>query len=179
METDELERKLLSYIQASNHAQAVLSQYRGITISGGDIQSALCEKLGVDAENAVDLIYKGLTSEAIVEHLRAFDFEEYHPEILGEIELAESILPEGTVKLLTEQTVKVKGEIWQVHKNDADPFPSIPHAHNYASGLSLHLGTGELFKKRDRVNQLQCKKLLTIREKLTAFDLPDLAERCK
>jgi hypothetical protein len=179
METDELERKLLSYIQASNHAQAVLSQYRGITISGGEIQSALCEKLGIEDENTVDLIHKGLTGEAIVEHLRAFDFKRYHPEILGEIELDESILPEGTVLLLTEQTIKVKGEIWQVHKNDDDPFPSIPHAHNYASGLSLNLGTGELFKKREKVNQLQCKKLLAIREKLTAFDLPDLDERCK
>ena len=179
METDELERKLLAYIQASNHAQAVLSQYQGIAITGGDIQSALCEKLEIEDENAVELIHKDLTGEVIVDHLRAFNFEKYHPEILGEIELDEPILPEGTVKLLTEQTVKVKGEIWQVHKNDADPFPSIPHAHNYASGLSLHLGTGELFKKRDKVTQLQCKKLLAIREKLTKFDLPKLDDRCK
>lgn len=179
METDDLEQKLLAYIQASNNAQAVLSQYRGIIISGSDIQSALCEELRIEDENAVELIHKGLTGETIVYYLRAFNFEKYHPEILGEIELDEPILPEGTVKLLTEQTVKVKGEIWQVHKNDADSFPSVPHAHNYASGLSLHLGTGELFKKRDKVHQLQCKKLLAIREKLTKFDLPKLDDRCK
>lgn len=179
MGADELERKLLAYTQASNDARAVLSQYRGMTISSSDIQSALCEKLEIGDDNAVDLIHQGLTGEAIVNHLRDFNFEKYHPEILCEIMLDESILPEGTVKLLTEQTVKVKGEVWQVHKNDADPFPSIPHAHNYASGLSLHLGTGELFKKRSKVDQLQCKRLLAIREKLTELDLPELDGRCK
>lgn len=179
MSIEESERKLIAYIEASRHARAVLSQYRAIKITASDIQSALCESFGFDEEEAVALINENLTGQDIVARLRDFNFEKYHPEILGEVELDDSILPPGTFKLLTEQTVKVKGEIWQVHKNDADPFPSIPHAHNYASRVSLHLGTGELFKKRKMVDQLQCKKLLAIREKLDKFELPKLDDRCK
>jgi hypothetical protein len=32
-------------------------------------------------------------------------------------------------KFLIQKDYKVDGEIWQVHKGDADPFPSRPHAH--------------------------------------------------
>src|SRR5207237_6227170 len=41
----------------------------------------------------------------------------------------------GIPILLTEAQVKLQGEIWIVHKNDADPFPSNPHAHNYRERL--------------------------------------------
>lgn len=48
---------------------------------------------------------------------------------------------------------RVSGEIWRVHKSDADPYPSNPHAHCVDGakrfiGRTLHLGTGELFDKR-------------------------------
>ena len=44
--------------------------------------------------------------------------------------------------------VKVKGECWIIHKNDRDPFPSNPHAHNYDSfaAYGLDLGTGRLYQ---------------------------------
>jgi hypothetical protein len=45
---------------------------------------------------------------------------------------------------------RVAGEVWRVHKNDADPFPSRPHAHCIGGakrfiGCKLHLGTAELY----------------------------------
>lgn len=53
--------------------------------------------------------------------------------------------------LFMQKDYRVKGEIWQVHKGDADPFPSRPHAHcidgrGAYSGGKLHLGTRELFQ---------------------------------
>lgn len=59
---------------------------------------------------------------------------------------------------IREKDCKVAGEVWRVHKGDADPFPSIPHAHCIAGsdrfvGCKLHLGTGELFKKRNSLKR--------------------------
>ena len=179
MDFETVEARLIAFIEALSQAQGVLSQYQGSEISKSDIQTALAEKLAIADKDIVDLIHKELTAEKIVELLKSFNFAKYHPEIIAEIELEESILPPGIPKLITEQTVKVKGEIWQVHKNDADPFPSIPYAHNYASGVSLHLGTGDLFKKRASAGQISCKTLESIRGKLTKFTLPELGERCK
>jgi hypothetical protein len=51
---------------------------------------------------------------------------------------------------IVEDDYRVAGEIWRVHKSDADPFPSKPHAHCVGGakrfvGCKLHLGTGQLF----------------------------------
>lgn len=47
---------------------------------------------------------------------------------------------------ILECDYRVGGEVWRVHKNDADPYPSRPHAHciagaNRFKGCTLHLGT--------------------------------------
>ncbi|MGR4927243.1 hypothetical protein ACIPUD_10585 [Bradyrhizobium sp. CAR08] len=52
---------------------------------------------------------------------------------------------------LIQKDYRVGGEVWRVHKYDADPFPSSPHAHCVDGrkrwvGLKLHMGTAELFK---------------------------------
>src|SRR5260370_13521319 len=51
---------------------------------------------------------------------------------LCEVVLEKSIVPVGVPMSLTEAEVKLDGEKWTVHKYDADPFPSNPHAHCYA-----------------------------------------------
>lgn len=173
---DDLERKLISYIREMNIAKDTLSQLKSIEIESMDLQLALCEKLGIENMEPIDLLDKELSSDQMIELLREYNFTK--PEIIARIELDESILPESTPKLLTEQTVRVKGEVWVIHKNDADPFPSTPHAHNYESGISLHLGTGELFIKRKSKGFLDCKKLVHVRERLKGHELPVLDERC-
>jgi len=65
--------------------------------------------------------------------------------------------PDGRFFIL-EEDFRVNGEIWRVHLNDADPFPSVPHAHCIDGsprfvGCTLHLGTGEVFRKRDSLNR--------------------------
>jgi len=126
---DEREKKLISYIREMNIAKPTLSQLKGIDLDSMEIQLALCEKLNVQSMEPIELLDKDLSSEKIISLLKDYSFSK--PDLLEEIILEESILPEGTPKLLTEQTIKVKGEVWIIHKNDADPFPSTPHAHNY------------------------------------------------
>jgi hypothetical protein len=51
---------------------------------------------------------------------------------------------------IVEDDYRVAGEVWRVHKTDADPFPSRPHAHCVGGakrfvGCKLHLGTAELY----------------------------------
>lgn len=53
-------------------------------------------------------------------------------------------------RILVQKDYRVDGEVWQVHKFDADPFPSRPHAHCVGGrakfvGLKLHLGTRQLW----------------------------------
>jgi hypothetical protein len=49
-----------------------------------------------------------------------------------------------------EKDYRVGGEVWSVHKNDPDPYPSRPHANCIGGrqrfiGCKLHLGTRQLF----------------------------------
>jgi hypothetical protein len=69
-------------------------------------------------------------------------------ELLGEIEFEALPIPDGTMRRLDEVTIKRDGCIWRIHRNDADPFPSNPHAHNVESGLKLDLSTGALYFRR-------------------------------
>jgi len=171
---EDFEKYFVSYIEASQVARSILSELHGLELTSLDIQTALAEKLNVSGNPPRELLGKNLTTSQIVTHLRDFDFRKYHPEILLEVTFDEPLLSPDHPLLLTEKTVKVKGEKWQIHKNDADPFPSIPHAHNYAAGVVLDLGTGEMFSTRDRnsVGNIGCKKLLRLRGELIALTLP-------
>ena len=170
---DDIEQRLIAYIEASQSARAVLSQLHGLELTGSDIQSALVEVLAIPDNPPHGVLDKGLTASQIIDTLKSFNFKKLHLEILAEFTEDEPLVPEGIPRLLTEQTVKVKGEVWRVHKNDADPFPSTPHAHNYESGVVLHLGSGEMFdRNRKSIGTVGCKKLLRIRGGLSSLVLP-------
>jgi hypothetical protein len=90
-------------------------------------------------------------------------------------ELDHSPIPDGCARQLDEQTIKRDGEVWRVPKNDPDPFPSDPHAHNVESGLKMHLGTGRLYFGTDDTGKHVSKKdLLAIRNQLSDIELPPL-----
>lgn len=62
-----------------------------------------------------------------------------------------------------EKDFRVDGEVWRVHKNDADPFPSKPHAHCMAGkkryiGCTVHLGTAERYFGREASGEYLDKK---------------------
>jgi hypothetical protein len=84
--------------------------------------------------------------------------------------------------LLVQKDYKVDGEVWQVHKTDADPFPSKPHAHcvggreNFV-GKKLHLGTRQLHKGAKALNEFLPKKPVArlielIKPKFPGLELP-------
>lgn len=57
-------------------------------------------------------------------------------------------------RFILEEDFKVSGDVWRVHLNDADPYPSSPHAHCIGGtkrfiGNKLHLGTGQLFDSKN------------------------------
>ena len=61
-------------------------------------------------------------------------------------------------RTLVEADVRVDGEWWRVHKSDADPYPSSPHAHCIAGakrlvGCTLHLGTARLYRGRTALDR--------------------------
>lgn len=170
--SDEVEALLARYLEASQRARVVLGQQRGYEVSASDLQGGLIEVLNLSESPPLVVLDQRLTADAMVELLATFDFRKFHPVVLAEFVAQESLVPPGIKVLLTEQTVKAGGEVWRVHRNDADPFPSNPHAHNAESGIKMHLGTGELFRRNKSVGKLDCKELLRIRSELKDFTLP-------
>ena len=170
---DSPEKKLMSYIAAAATARQALSQFRGMEISSMDIQSGLCARLNLKEKDHLELLDLDLTDSKIIDLLAGFDFRIFHPDVLATIELVDPLVPTNFPRLLTEQTIKVRGEVWRIHKNDADPFPSNPHAHNYEAGVVLHLGTGELFDRNRSSRGFIGKKGLTrLRNELKNITLP-------
>lgn len=99
-------------------------------------------------------------------------------ECIATVEFPESPIPEGCFRGLDEVTVKRDGCIWRINKNDADPFPSNPHAHNTESRLKMDLSNGNLYLRRDFVGKAVSKKdLLFIRDQanLKGVVLPALS----
>lgn len=84
-----------------------------------------------------------------------------------------------TSQILRKALVKSGGVIWVLHKSDADPFPSKPHAHNFEHGLKLDLSDGGLYRKRERTDSISYKQLLEIRRlfELRGFEMPVLAPK--
>jgi len=94
--------------------------------------------------------------------------------VLFKVESNEDIISHD---LLMQFKVKIKskGLIWLIHKNDADPFPSNPHAHQMDSGLKLDLSNGKCYKKTKLVSMIKKKDLIIIRNQASRnFDLPEL-----
>lgn len=128
----------------------------------------------LDVEDQVALLSRDFTAEEIVSLLAEYSFSK--PTLLAQLEFAESIIPDDVPIRFVEAVAKHQNEIWLVHLHDADPFPSNPHAHNEKNGLKLHLGTGDLYRKREVVGHVRWKDLLAIREKLQNVTLPPLVQ---
>jgi hypothetical protein len=136
------------------------------------VESALVEQLGLDDRST--LLDLNLTADQVASTTEAFIAANPRSDELETVTLPRSILPPTIRRPLDEQTVKTLGEIWRIHKNDADPFPSSPHAHNLRSNLKLHLGNGRLFKRRVPIDQVSKKDLEHLRELIKCRPLPPL-----
>jgi len=162
-----IEARLRDTKIALRESAAAIGLERNDTVSVREIESALVEVLELD--EIADILNRDIDTQAIEALLGGYDFARLRPGKLCEIELEQSIIPEGVPILLAEAQVKLRGEIWVVHKNDADPFPSDPHAHNYEQRLKLHLGNGDLYVHREKVPCQRMRKsvFLEFRKRLS------------
>ena len=126
-----------SFIHEAQTAAGLFAHESGLAIKYEHIEDALQDVL--DLNDSADLLDRKLNAEQIHRLLAAYDFRRFFPKLLGQFEVKRSIIPPDCIQRLDEQTVVYRGQLWRVHKNDADPFPSDPHAHNVESGLALHL----------------------------------------
>jgi hypothetical protein len=108
---------------------ARLSEEGKIKISLEQVGLAITEQNDF-SQNTQFFLYVLDNGLSIYNELKSFPFGR---KILGEIELFddECIYPKGIPANLYEKQIKVKGQKWELHKYDDDPFPSDPHAHNY------------------------------------------------
>lgn len=158
------------FLAASEQAAATLSQIRRQQITVAQVQEALACTLKLDDQ--FDLLALNLDSEKMLNVLGSFDFRWLSP--IAQVSFDSSIIPEGVPIRFVEALIKHRNEIWLVYQNDADPFPSQPHAHNGENDLKLHLGNGNLYRKREVVGKIRFKDLMVIREKLAHITLPPL-----
>src|ERR1700722_8173469 len=133
-----VDRRLTATKIAITESVNSLSNTRGEVVARRDVENGLIAVLGLD--EIFDILDRDLDSAQLLSLLADCDFARLRPNVLCEISLEESIMPEDFPLLLTEAKVKFKGEIWSIHKTDADPFPSNPHAHNYERRLKMDLG---------------------------------------
>ncbi len=170
---DDSIRRLFKYIDISEQGRAILSRFRGLEISALEFQKALQDKLGLD--NPFMILDREPILEDYLDLLKDYDFIKYKSEYLEEVFPDESIIPQGIPRLLTEEVIKHKNEKWVIYKNDLDPFPSTPHAHNYSSGLKLCLKTGNQYDKTKKlVHKISKKQLIEFRKKIRYRPLPDI-----
>ena len=154
--------------QLSNHYSEIESEI----ISKENIFDALNLSLKdkYNWEHPLDFWDLEITYQEAKKILSEFDFRS----VLFKIESELDIIPEDLLMKFKVQ-IKSKGLIWIIHKYDADPFPSNPHAHQTGSGLKLDLSNGKCYKKKTLVTTIKKKDLIIIRNEAEKnFKLPKL-----
>lgn len=151
--------------------RAYIEEEGSVLIQEADIILALMEATGKDFQ---ELALGEWNNQKVLETISGAGCLDKFPRILDQVVLEESIIPSDVVLNINEEQAKFKGERWIVYKNDADPFPSNPHAHNYEAGLKLHLGNGELYNGTKLSGRLPCKKLKQLRGCFRNVTMPEL-----
>lgn len=167
------EQQLKWYEMTLEVVASRISEERNLKIDSDKVGNAIAELNDYSQNLQVfwHVLDKGLK---IYDEIKDYSFGV----ILGDIELYKDdcIYPRGIPAYLYEKQIKVKGQKWELHKNDDDPFPSNPHAHNYETGLKLDLSDGMLYKKKVVHDSINKKKLLLIRSKFekAGYTMPTL-----
>jgi uncharacterized protein YlzI (FlbEa/FlbD family) len=100
-----------------------------------------------------------------------YDFNQIRNEITFNFKI-----PKEIKELETKVKIKNNGKIFIIHRNDADPFPSSPHAHWIDCNLKIDLSNGKCYQVRKHISTLSRKEFTEIRNKATnlGIKLPDL-----
>ncbi|MGG7663586.1 hypothetical protein [Dyadobacter sp. BHUBP1] len=150
-----------------------LSVVRSMKISDRDVMDALYLLYAdnADMEWIGDIWDLEITYDHALTDLLKFDFG-----ILSRfVEIDESKIPSDFVTK-KKARFKHKGTVWVIHRYDADPFPSIPHAHNMELNHKLDLSTGKCYEKRQLIYIFSKRDLLEIRERASKVYLGQLPE---
>lgn len=140
-----------------------------IRISPIDVLLALTEATGKELQDLANITW---SKESVKETIQSTSIVKNLPVIIEQVDLDDSIIPNNVIRDINEEQIKFKGERWIVHKNDVDPFPSNPHAHNYEAGLKLHLGNGELYNGTQLAGKITKKNFKKLRGLFKHVKLP-------
>ena len=138
----------------------------------------ILEALFLTLEKKKDLEWIGDVWDVEIEYEEAltlltnFNFES----LKNKVETEQGVIPND---LLFQFKVKIKskGQIWIIHKYDADPFPSNPHAHDITNNIKLDLSNGNCYRIKEYIYTVKRKDLLLIRQKFeekSSIQLPKL-----
>ncbi|MCX6235238.1 MAG: hypothetical protein NT175_11070 [Bacteroidetes bacterium] len=154
------ERQIEWYMLTLRVIAERISEERGLLLSADDIGKAIAETKGY-SQNLQVFWYTLDNGLNIYEKLKDYPFNKK----IGDIKLVgeDCIFPDNLPKNIYEAEIKAKGQVWEIHQDDKDKFPSNPHAHDYETGLKLDLSNGNLFRKRKWVDSINKKKLMVIR----------------
>ena len=179
-QNDEPFARLSFAIEELTKATTQLEEQLQMKLKNIEVQWALSNALGIESgsDDALEqLVARCPDATEIVRLVQGFNFAKFHPEKVDEVELEMDILPPDVSHLLFEQQIKRNGKIWTIHRNDADPFPSNPHAHNYDKNLKLDLSNGTLYRHKKPQGRVKHKDLLFLRSQVRSdIELPPLAE---
>lgn len=137
-----------------------VNHHRGLDITLGDLLTvlALYETSLQDIRHPAYIYDFDTTPEYVENLLMTFDFELVRNVIEHETSISRAS------RFQTKIRVKSRGDIWILHQNDADPFPSKPHAHHFDENLKLDLSDGRLYRVRQFKEAIPKKELLEIRK---------------
>jgi hypothetical protein len=142
-----------------------------------DVEIDLNQKIDL-LDVAYFLYEKGVrevsSSSELVHRIQEFGYISKKPKILKRVVSDDSLIPDYIPVFLIKKKYRVKGEVWDVHQDDVDPFPSSPHAHNYDQNIVMHLGNGKLYKKRECIGKAKKKYFLKLRGLIDNVELPKL-----
>ena len=148
------------------------------------------QKINITRENVFDALFLTFENQSNLEWggdvwdldlnydnafaiLKEFDFAT----LKNQVETVD-IIPKEFLLIETKVRIKHSNLIWVIHKADADPFPSQPHAHQLDQNIKMDLSNGKLYRKTQYLHQIPHKEFIEIRKKFSAVykgKLPQLA----
>ncbi len=154
-----------------------LSNIHGREVTSENVLYALIIRFGDEWEIRVpfDIWNKTMRPDDIVQGLTDFDFSAFDNEISVGFDVSDFM--DRTAIYHRRVGIKWDNTTWRIHKYDADPFPSNPHAHQMDQNVRLDLSRGGLYKVKRKVGQLTRKELLEVRSRfeLKGIEMPPLA----
>jgi hypothetical protein len=138
-----------------------------------EVLTALMEVL--KEPNPENICKRDLSEADLIRALDGYVFDA--PMIIGEVSDPTIEIP-GSISRIYSAINKVDRSVWEILRNDKDPHPSNPHAHNEIEDITMDLSNGKLYHDGEYVSQLRKKDVVNFRnriaEKYPGMELPAL-----